>query len=117
MQLFYPAQDFAGLRQPRRFRLVDLQLGDLHHQLFALRQKLVQRGSSKRMVTGNPSIARNRPSKSERCMGSKLGQLRAAIVSVRAIIIARMCGMRSSAKNMCSGAAQADSFRAKRSRK
>ena len=68
-----------------------------------LRQELVQRriqqcGSS----PANPSIARNTPIKSARCMGSSFFSAVRRSFSLSARIMARMCGMRSSAKNMCS---------------
>ena len=55
-----------------------------------------------RMVTGNPSIARNTPMKSLRCRGSNFFSAARRSFSLFARIIARMCGKRSSAKNMCS---------------
>ena len=55
-----------------------------------------------RITTGNPSIASNRPAKSLRCIGSSFCSAFLRVFSSRARIIACMCGMRSSAKNMCS---------------
>ena len=59
-------------------------------------------GSSKRTVTGRPSIALKIPKKSSRCIGSSL--LRAALrpFSLSARIISRMDVIRSPSKNICS---------------
>src|ERR1035438_10007828 len=59
-------------------------------------------GSIVRMTTGRPSMASNRPTKSLRCMGSSLARALRRAFSSRARIMACMCSMRSSAKNMCS---------------
>ena len=59
-------------------------------------------GSRVRMVTGNPSMARKTPTKSARCMGSSFFSAARRSFSLLARIMARMCGRRSSAKNMCS---------------
>ena len=54
------------------------------------------------MTTGNPSIASNSPAKSLRCIGSSFCSAFLRVFSSRARIIACMCGIRSSAKNICS---------------
>src|ERR1022692_1098969 len=59
-------------------------------------------GSSVRMSTGEPSMAVNNPTKSLRCMGSSFASALRRVFSSRARIMACMCAMRSSAKNMCS---------------
>src|SRR3954462_6498930 len=43
MQLFYATQQLTRFFQPWRIRIFDFQLSDFHHQLFAARQKLMQR--------------------------------------------------------------------------
>ena len=59
-------------------------------------------GSSRRMVTGSDSMALKRPAKSARCMGRSFLSAARRSFSLSARIMARMCSMRSSAKNMCS---------------
>ena len=54
------------------------------------------------MVTGSPSISRNRPMKSERCIGSSFFSAARRSFSLFARIMARMWEMRLGAKNMCS---------------
>ena len=54
------------------------------------------------MVTAYPSIALKTPAKSARCMGSSFLSAIRRSFSLLARIMACMCGMRSSAKNMCS---------------
>ena len=59
-------------------------------------------GSRSLMVTGWPSIASRMPSKSSRWNGSSFASASRRSVSSSAMIMARMCLMRSSPKNMCS---------------
>ncbi len=59
-------------------------------------------GSSRRMVTGSPSMARKMPSKSSCCMGRILVRALRRAASLSARIISRIFMMRSSPKNMCS---------------
>ena len=59
-------------------------------------------GSSRRIVTGSPSIASKIPSKSARCIGSSLASARRRPPSSRATIISRIAVIRSPSKNMCS---------------
>src|SRR5271157_5975300 len=59
-------------------------------------------GSMVRIVTGRPSMERKRPMKSLRCIGSSLRNAVRRSFSLLARIMVRMCGRRSSAKNMCS---------------
>ena len=59
-------------------------------------------GSSRRIVTGQPSIASKIPSKSPRCIGRSFASARRRPPSSRATIISRMPVMRSPSKNMCS---------------
>src|SRR6185312_5402470 len=92
VQLFHAAQQLALFLDLRRLRILDLQLRNLHHELFAARQELMQR----RIVTGKPSMALKTPSKSERCIGSSLAISALRSASVRARIMFRMCPMRSS---------------------
>ena len=54
------------------------------------------------MVTGSDSMDLKRPAKSARCMGSSFLRAARRSFSLSARIMARMCSMRSSAKNMCS---------------
>ena len=59
-------------------------------------------GSSSRIVTGNPFIASNRPSKSSCCSGSSSASASLRASASSAMIIRRIFGWRSSAMNMCS---------------
>ena len=59
-------------------------------------------GSSRRIVTGRPAIASNRPSKSSCWSGSSSASASRRSSSSSAMIIARIFGWRSSAMNMCS---------------
>ena len=59
-------------------------------------------GSSSRMVTGYPSIARKIASKSDRCIGSSLASAARRPSVSDARIISRMAESRSPSKNMCS---------------
>ena len=59
-------------------------------------------GSSRRMVTGSPSIARKMPMKSSRWKGRSLSSAACRAAGSAAMIISRTIGMRSAAKNMCS---------------
>src|ERR1035441_10230373 len=57
-------------------------------------------GSSVRMTTGKPFMAVKRPAKSLRCMGRSFNRALRRLFSSRARIMACICSMRSSAKNM-----------------
>ena len=59
-------------------------------------------GSSRRMVTGRPSMISNSSTKSARCIGSSLASAARRDFSSSARIISRTAWMRSSSKNMCS---------------
>ena len=83
----------AGVRQP----------GEIHHQVFALGQELVQRRIERADHHRESVHGLEQAGEILALHGQQLLQrLACAIFSSRARIMACMCGMRSSAKNMCS---------------